>query len=85
MQKCLNFYLFHYRQTELRLEQWKSNVSKGDPHLLHVGHQSLSVGQPLIGESRRWRKLITAEFQSNLKAVCVEVVEVLHPFRDIER
>lgn len=63
----------------------QSNVRREVPHLLHVGHQSLSVGQPLTGESRRWRKLITAEFQSNLKAVCVEVVEVLHPFRDIER
>lgn len=55
-----------------------------EAHLFHVRHQSLSVGKPLAGEGCGRREFITAELQGDLKAVGVEVVEVLHTFRNRE-
>lgn len=58
--------------------------SDAEAHLLHVGDQSLPVGKPFVGEGRCWRELITAELQGNLETVSMEVVEILHTFRNRE-
>lgn len=55
-----------------------TQVLKRGTHLFQVGHQSLPVGQPFSGQSAFWGEFVAAQLQSDLKAVSVQVVKVLH-------
>lgn len=50
-------------------------------HLFNEGQQSLTVVLPLKSKFTFMRKLVTAQEDGQLKAVGVQVAEVIHTYR----
>lgn len=55
--------------------QWGSIL---ETHLVHEGEEGLLVVLPLVPQLTLMRELVTAQEDGQLKAVGVEVAEVIH-------
>jgi len=63
---------------------FETRIRFAGPHLLYEGQQRLAVVLPLFGEVVLVGELVAAQEDAELKAVGVQVAEVVHTCRETE-